>query len=360
MAVNDLQSFFSNVFSFASMMSDARTGFGDKPVTEKFNSEYWNYTDSIITDLQTVRNRLNIGQSSTYSYIKNSMIEKFNKFLIAYPDLYLPKSFGHIFFTRPDLNLYDPNTNYASLLPTISNDPTFSLLHKTEDTLLRTLTTKAFSTTHDFNPFLSNKAESFETKDVVLKTMEYGETFTGYKVKYGKNTIESETADEISIMYTEDSDYRVYKIHKAWVDYISKVYRGEISASEESIRNFILDYAASIYFFLCGPDGETILFWTKYTGVFPTNIPASEAAWQKGKVGNSESFSISYSYAWKEDFNPAIIEEFNRNAHAYQGMEHTKSYSNISLSTGPTFATVPWIDVVKRDGSYEFKLRFKH
>lgn len=327
---------------------------------KKFSASYWGFDDdTVFTDLRNIKTQLNISSDNiSHAQIKNDMINKFNRFLIAYPDLYLPKSFGHIFFTRPDLNLYDPNTNYTSLVPGLNQDQTFSLLQRTDDQLLRTLTTKAFRANHDFNPFLSNKAESFETKDVVLKTTDYGETFTGYKVKYGKHSIESETADEINIMFTEDKDYRVYKIHKAWVDYISKVYRGEIYASNDNIRDCVLDYAASIYFFLCGPDGETVLFWSKYTGVFPTNIPASEAAWQKGKVGNSENFSISYAYAWKEDFNPVTIEEFNRNARAYDGMSYLNIYNSNTISTGNTFANVPWVELVQRNGSFEYKLRF--
>lgn len=316
--------------------------------------KYETYYEPYMVDIKNIKKELNIIPSDNRT-IRTSMIDKFNRFKIAFPEEYLSKTFGHIFFTRPDLNLYGED---GTLLSGPDSDPTFSYLDRTDRALLKTLTSDSFTKKHDLNPFLSNKAESFETKDQVLKTKEYGETFTGYKVQYGTHTIDSDSAGEISILFTEDSNYSVYKIHKAWIDYISKVYRGELTASEYNIRNFILDYAASIYFFLCGPDGETILFWTKYTGVFPTNVPTSEASWQKGNTKGSDQVSISYSYAWKEDFNPAAIAEFNINARRSDEPSYVPTYDRDILSVGNTFMAKPWIELINNDNEYTYKLRY--
>ena len=314
------------------------------------------FIKNLNSDLLTIEKNLNIAMSmNEVENVRKNMITKFNRFKIAYPDLALSKSFAHIFFTRPNLNIYkSPNV----LQPKLESDATFYYLHKNNPTLLKSLTS-SFDSRHDFNPFLSNVAESFELSDEYIDTMEYGETLTGYKIKYGKNNIKSKTAGTISIMFTDDNQYRVYKIHKAWVDYISKVYRGEINAARENILNRVLDYAASIYYIVCGPDGETILFWSKYTGVFPTVIPSAASAWSKGKLMSNPEFSISYDYAWKEDFNPLSLAEFNINGNKQNSYIYAKTYEDTVLGTGRTFMEAPFVESISTASGYEFKLKFR-
>ena len=316
------------------------------------------FMKNINDSIDIIEKNLNIAMSmSEVENIRRNMITKFNRFKIAYPQLSLSKTFSHIFFTRPNLNIYT-NNKLTTLQPKLESDATFYYLHKNNPTLLRSLT-KDFNSNHDFNPFLSNVAESFELADEYIDTMEYGETLTGYKIKYGKNNIKSKTAGTISIMFTDDDQYRVYKIHKAWVDYISKVYRGEISPTRENIKKRVLDYAASIYYFVCGPDGETVLFWSKYTGVFPTVIPSAASAWSKGKILSQPEFSISYDYAWKEDFNPLSLAEFNLNGNKQNSYIYAKTYEDTVLSTGRTFMEAPFVESVGDSNNYEFKLKFR-
>lgn len=323
----------------------------------KRNNFFNNYS-SFIADINTIENNLNIGLNpDNVSVIKNNMLTKFNRFLIAFPEQALPKTFAHVFFTRPQLNLYSHDN---VLLPVVDNDPYFYYLNKNSPQLLKSLT-KDFSFTHDFNPFLSNKAESFDLADEYIDTAEYGETFTGYKIKYGQHNIKSKTADSFSITYTDDNNYNIFKIHKAWTDYISRVYRGEFSPSRESITSHTLDYAASVYYILCGPDGETILFWTKYTGVFPSNTPSSASSWTKGNVAKVPEFSIKYEYSWKDDMNPVSLAEFNLNSARQSNYKYAKIYEPDLLSTGKTFVGAPFITTVFSDSnnSYEYKLRFR-
>ncbi|WP_171567733.1 hypothetical protein, partial [Brevibacillus sp. MCWH] len=153
--------------------------------------------------------------------------------------------------------------------------------------------TDHFSNSHDFHPYLSNTANSFELSDEFIKTVEHGETLTGYKVQYGKNNIESNSSGSFSISYIDDAEFNIYKTHKAWIEYISRVYRGEVTPKRDYIQKKILDYTVSVYYFICGPDGETILFWSKYFGVFPTNTPSSASSWSKGSSVKLPEFTIN-------------------------------------------------------------------
>lgn len=331
-----------------------------KSYTKVTRNTYLNDYSTLIKDIDTIERNLNIGMNANMvADIKNNMLTKFNRFAVAFPDLALTKTFAHVFFTRPNLNLYKSGTN--TLLSTVENDPYFYYLHRNSPQLLKSLT-KDFNSSHDFNPYLSNMAGSFELSDEYIDTNEYGETYTGWKVKYGRHNIKSKTADSFSINYTDDNNYNVYKIHKAWTDYISKVYRGEFPVDRTSVTTHTLDYAASVYYFLCAADGETILFWTKYTGVFPTNTPSSASSMTKGQLLKMPEFSIKYEYSWKEDMVPTSLAEFNLNSAKQSTYKYANIYEPDILSTGKTFVNAPFVQTVidKNTGKYEFKLRFRN
>jgi len=320
-------------------------------------TSFFNDYSSFDNELKIIEQNLNIGiRKGNVDDIKHNMMNKFNRFKLVYPDLQLKNSFSHLFFTRPDLNLYD---NDGIMLERVAIDPTFYYLNKNTPNLLRSLT-RDFDKSHDFNPFLSNMAGSFELKDEVVQSIETAQTFTGHKMKYGRHNIESKTADSFSISYIDDQDYNIYKIHKAWTDYISKVYRGEFRSRTDNIRARVLDYACSVYYFLCAPDGETILFWSKYTGVFPTNTPSAASSWSKGNNVRLPDFTINYEYSWKEDFSPLSLAEFNINSKSTgSSIRYAKTYENMITTTGKTFVGAPFIETSVGNNGYTFKLRFK-
>ena len=342
--------------SYTGKTENALTPVGKFQEYNKYIDNYYMRYDSFNSDIKTAKNNLNIGNIDPNT-IKSNTLTKFNRFKIAYPEETLTKTFAYVFFTRPDLNLFsDKNT----LLPKVSNDPFYYYMFRNNKDLLLSLTGRTFSYSHDFNPFLSNKAESFELKDTYIDTEDYGETFTGWKIKYGKNTVKSNTADNFSITYKDDNNYNILKIHTAWVEYISKVYRGEFSPARENIINRTIDYACSVYYFLCGADGETILFWTKYTGVFPTTIPSSQSSWNGG-VGKAPEYSINYEYSWKEDMMPTTLAEFNKNSEKEASTQYAKIYDYNLGSTGKTFVGSPFVETIDdtHNNSYIYKLRFR-
>ena len=321
---------------------------------------YNNYND-FTNAYNIIRNNLNISfGSKTLLDVRKNMENKFNRFKIGYPDIQLSKSFAHIFFTRPDLNIFDSqgSGNYT-LKPTLHKDPVYYYLNKNNSNLLLSLTSM-FSTEHDFNPYLSNSAQSFSLSDEYIKTVETGDTFTGYKVKYGRSNVESQSANTFDINYTDTDDLSIYKLHKAWIEYIHKVHRGEFTCDHKYIQDRVLDYACSVYYILCGPDGETIIFWSKYTGVFPTNAPASAFSWSKGNQLKMPEFTINYEYSWKEDFNPLSLAEFNLNSKSQKQYKYISSYEYELATTGKTFTGAPFVEsTMGVDGEYIFKLRFR-
>lgn len=340
-----------------------------------------NYTEVENNAIRSVYNSFNIARSiDDYNNLRHDYLTSFNKYgaggAVSMSDLRMSKGIPRVFFTRPDLNFFIEGS-YEKKLSSISgaaNDGWVNYVYKNNPKILESLT-KSYSTNHHFLPMLSNGALSFDINDEKLETVEHGETFTGWKVRYGRHNIGTKNGGSFSIAYNETDELEIYKLHKTWVDYIAKVYRGEFIPKFNYINNRKLDYAVSAYYFLCGPDGETILFWSKYVGVFPTTIPAGVLEWSKGDFVKMPEMNIEYEYAWKDDMDPAIIADFNYNAFPTYGKTTSDTldtnfrpskgiasyYDTDLLSAGYAFAGRPFIRAIKRDdGSTKLVLKYEN
>lgn len=296
--------------------------------------------DWSIADIKNVQN------ISANSYLSN--IENLNRFKIRFPDFELENTFGYVFFTRPDLNLFEDGS--GAIAPQILGRYEFV------DNLAFDLELFKFLKNGKGGSFiniLSNYAENFDLSDEVLKVREESQTATDWKIMYGGRQNESLAANTLTINYRDDRNLSIYKLNYIWHEYIHLISLGALSPTAFYRYNKILDYASSVYFILTAEDGETVLFYSKYIGVFPLNKPSSALSWSKGSH-KSPSYSIQYQYSFKKDMDPSIIKDFNNVAGYTNGMKHTPTYDKTYSTMARTMASNAFIEKVK--GGY--KLRF--
>lgn len=314
--------------------------------------------------IKEIRENLNIYSNWTKLEINNKYHTEFNRFKLDHPDIFLRNTIGYIVFTRPDLNFLDDN---GQLLSEISADPRVEYIAKNNMHLVQCLTHEYDGTTgHNFNPFLSNLAQSLEVMDDSVDTLETGETFTGYKFQYSKHNIKSITSGSLTIKFKETFDLGITNLFQLWVDYQSDVYKGVLLPKEDYIWFKNIDYMCNIYYFLLDQDGETLLFWSKYFGVFPVNVPKSSLAYDAGSQVQLPDMSVQFSYIYKEDLSPATLVEFNRDA----GLENSSNVTYIPTyndrlgHSGKTWAGVPFVSSYESTNgivtnSQGFKFRFR-
>ena len=282
------------------------------------------------------------------SDLQKKLYNSFNRNKVAYPDKELSKTFAYVFFTRPDLNILTraSGSKDFSLTKQMSYDLKYEYLYKNNPWCLKSLI-DAGNPNHKFMIFLSNEALSFEVGDIVLKTHEHGETYNGHKIMYGRSDIESNIAGEMSVRYIDTVNLDVFKLHLAWVDYINKVSRGVFCPKRDYIRGKILDYACSCYYILCGPDGSTILYWQKLTGVFPVNTGENVFSWDSGTLLAKPEINIKYMYSFKSSMDPLILHEFNELTSASRKYKY--SYDANNLFGGSTLTHAPYIKLDDTD-----------
>jgi len=308
-----------------------------------------------------------------FSSLQKKLFNSFNRHKTAFPDKELTKTFAYVFFTRPDLNIITQagGTNNFTLVPQTALDAKYSYLWNNNQWCLKSLVSNG-NPKHKFMVLLSNEAKSFEVGDVVLKTVEHGETYNGNKIVYGLSDQESNAANEMSIRYTDTVNLDIFKLHLAWTDYINKVSRGIYAPKQKYITDRIVDYASSCYYFLCGPDGSTILYWQKLTGVFPVNTGENAFSWDSGTLLAKPEINIKYMYSFKSTMDPMIIAEFNSlteqsgkykkllDGHGGYETKHSDAGTDFGFQTGSTLTHAPWIAETEDDfGHRMFQLVWK-
>ena len=293
---------------------------------------------------------------------RETTFKKFNRFRVPTPNNELTNTRGHIFFTRPDMNLaMDKSTSAGSGIRTrvtssAHSAPFMYNMLKSHSVLSSYMMGDSAGGGDNMVPILTHCCTGIDISDEILETVEAHESFTGWKVIYGKSNVKSRTAGTMNIAFTDDNMLSIYKILKIWTEYISAVYRGETTPKDMYADYHILDYAISIYYFLCKENDEDILFWSKYTGCFPTAAPASNFSDTIDKHIERPSYSVPFSFAKKDDYNPIDIYEFNQltNGTSY---DYLPTYNEKTHHVQKSFMGAPFVDTL--DGTHLFKLRFR-
>ena len=312
--------------------------------------------DSVISGVNETLNIMD-NYRSPASIFSNLATKKYNRYKTPNYNEILSRGFPHIFFVRPDCNIL---TNNGSEV--VSDNKHHDLFeyaaHANIDLLQELSHSKYGGRKNDFMMSLSNRAISFNANDEAIETGEYGHTYTGYKIAYGKNDIKSKTAGNISVQFKDDRNFYIYQLIRCWVEYISGVYRGELFPRTANIVDKVLDYASAIYYIIVAEDGETILFWSKYYGVFPTSIPATQYSWSAGNTIFSPELSVEFQYSFKRDFSPYLVTEFNHNSGITSATQYEPTYDKFLNSAGKSWVGTPFIEISTESGSYELKLRY--
>ena len=258
----------------------------------------------------------------------------YNRFKTPDTNMAFNKCTTHIFFTRPDLNLLYCNRNSDKVFANqqVINHTEAAMLWKRHPELFKLLTDGfRCKDQNNFNMLLSNQVTSFNISDESLSSYEAGKTWNEYSINYG-DAYTGRTAGEFTCNFAETNDLSVINLLKLWITYIDNVARGAWSpsynlnfgsgiATSSSYDSYVytktLDYAASAYVFKCGPDGEDILYWSKYYGIFPVNTGASALSWDINKpIGDSPNLNITFKYSFKKDLSPISLIEFNNLSNA--------------------------------------------
>jgi hypothetical protein len=269
----------------------------------------------------------NIGKSLAANKIfsKND-IELYNMYSrYGYIPLYTNEQVcrEYLFFTKPDLNIFGDGKSSlvrydAELNKSLADIPFFTEANIRNGNALRQLQYSVMDnhpTKSAQNPFmylLSNTVSSkLDLPSISAETRESTANIMGTSLQYRGHSYKSDNGYDFSLSFTDTAYLDVYTLVKAYDEYIRLLKTGEndLRPMRRYIISRIVSEQFSIYKFLIGEDGETILFYAKLTGCYFTDVPRSDMS-DPGNDGFK--YSVSFHAQFVEDSNPIILSEFNR------------------------------------------------
>lgn len=314
-------------------------------------------------DMKKLRRTLNIYDSpnKTATWIWDRLTEYYNRFKITTLDDAFTKGFGHVFFVKPSCNM---NGGGDGSMKLTTSNPLFRDAKTISPTIIKELSYTGDNTDSSFMLSLSNKVTGFSVNDEFINEGTAGKTYTGTQIAYGKDITESKSVNNLSITFKDDKYLHVYQLHKLWLEYISGVFRGTIIPAKNTITEKILDYAGAVYYIITAADGETIVYWEKYYGLFPTNISTDALNWDIEKPISNPSFTITYKYSFKSTYDPILIEEFNRNSGTAISKSYVPIFDKQLGHVGQSWVGIPYIEpevgVTANENTKVYKLRFSN
>lgn len=260
----------------------------------------------------------------------------FDRLYSIYPSKEIDNICQYVFMVRPDLNIlknqyelvtYSKSQIESGYYPAASpsNDLFFRYMLKHYPMMLRNLSGNRFPGDHDFIPYLVSRTESMQIPDYTIKSYKFTQPYTNYNMPYASHASESYTGGTFEITFREDNEYRIHKLFQTWLYYIDGVTRNMFGPKMTYIKNNRYDYATSVYCITCAADAETILFWTKYTGCFPTSVPNSDLSFNLRGTPNNK-VTIPFDYFLQESLDPHILVDFNKNAHVVNNNSNGLGY----------------------------------
>ena len=319
----------------------------------------YDYTYRKSVDLTDIRKAMAYSVR-TPNALFNIMTHKYNRFKQPMPDNTLTRGFMHIFFVRPDCN-FPVSSNTSGLSEVIKSNPEYRYISKRRPDIVKQLVRKPDGYKTQFMQLPSNEVKGFSPIDDSLLNDTYGKTRGGYSVAIGRIR-DSGLGGSFSITYTDTRELDVVELHRLWIDYINNVYHGVWSPKVKYQYNKVLDYATAMYVIITAEDFESIIYWCKYYGVFPLNVPYSALSWQYGAPITNPDLSITYKYSWCRMMDPATIVEFNNNAFGDKTVAKHNYVDTFDVKhgrVGETWVTTPFIELTKdRYNKIVYKLRF--
>lgn len=230
----------------------------------------------------------------------------------------------YLFFTKPDLYIFDGTSlSGVTLNKSLESIPFFRDAYNRNLEALAQLQANVKDKNNRSNPFiclLSNRVTSkMDLPALSSEAQDSTSNLYGTNISYRSHSLKSDNGFDFTLSFTDADSLPIYTMVKAYDEYMRLYKTGQIDCWGDKagsganryknyIINRILNEQFSIYKFIIGSDGETILYYAKATGVYFTDVPRSDFG---DPPSDGFKYSLSFHANFIEDMNPMILQEFN-------------------------------------------------
>ena len=289
----------------------------------------------------------------------------------------------YLFFTKPDLYIFNA-TSYTDcraqqLSPFCLSNPFIRQAAERHPYTLLELQYKIPNPDGVKDPFMhlfTNRCISkMDLSGIAAENNRSTTNIYGTAVDYRSHSLRSDYAFDFAITFRDSSSLEIYTIAKAYDEYMRMLKQGDIqfhsannntddSKSLSYYRQYLFDKIVpeqfSVYKFIVGSDGETILYYAKATGVYMTDVPRADFS---DPPNDGFKYSLSFHANFLEDMNPMIIRDFNAiSPGSNLASDHLRVVDIDGVNNAP--AKYPYIAKVcdirsrRRHIDYDFRLKW--
>ena len=218
----------------------------------------------------------------------------------------------YVFFTKPDLHIFSSNDT-SVLNSELENIPIFvDMMNRGYNkTVLRDLQYSSDTST-PFIRLLSNaKSSNIELSPINVDDTETASNMYGTKMFYRKASDRSDEEADFSIEFSDSKWLEVYLWFKLFDIYEQRKYEGKITPPRQwYIEHKVLHDQMTIFKFIVGEDGETIVHYSRKQGCYPKSVPRE--AFSDPSSDGGLRFSTQWKCTFQDDSDPIILAHFNK------------------------------------------------
>lgn len=276
-----------------------------------------------------------------YNRSEFAWYEGFNRFGCLDPYNKLQTTRDYIFFTRPDLHIFNEYSN--ELQPVFANDPFFVDMANRYPNVIHQLQSSSRSGNYDidYNPFmtiLSNgSTNSLDVDNISAGEMDNAANMWGTSIPYRKDGWSSDENFDFSLEFEDTKFLEIYHLAKIYEEYHRHYVDGNIyppnlngvkSYKNGANFNSYIEYKElherfAIWRFVVDEDMESIIYWAYVCGAYINNVPRESL----NDISNSTGLKMTLDFKsfYVEDNNPMSLIHFNKIINDSYGYDESSS-----------------------------------
>ena len=279
----------------------------------------------------SITDRLNKARRSNLLYTRNEFTwyEYFNRFGSLDPYNKLQTTRDYLFFSKPDLHIFNENSN--ELQPLFANDPFFVDMKNRYPYVLHQLQRSSRSniSTIDSCPFITiltnGVTSSLDLQSITANEMDNAANMYGTSIPYRKDGWTSDESVDFSLEFEDTKFLEIYYMTKIYEEYHRKYNTGRLyppnlnGVDEDSstganfnsyIQHKILHDVFGIWRVVVDEDMESIIFWAYVCGAYFNNVPRDAFNDISGNTGCK--LNLDFKAFCIDDNNPMSLIHFNQ------------------------------------------------
>ena len=260
---------------------------------------------------------------------RNNWHYMFNRMQFANPYYAINQPIEYIFFTKPNLNILKPGGK--QLNENLRNDPFWVKMKSEYRRVISDLQEDARRDGNDmdrhvFIPMLTNAVmNNMDLPTITAETTETAATIYGTTIEYRNSSRKSTEGFDFSLEFYDNPWGDLLHFLLMYDKYEDLKSLGIVGPPSEADNltgtyriNKLLHDQFSVYkFVVSGDDRETLLYWTKATGVYIKNVPLDPFTQPKEGL---QTYSVDFHAQFIDaGMNPYTLYDFNKRCIEYFG-----------------------------------------